>query len=137
MSVSYAEKRKEALIRMKKIGLPMNVITDFNDGYHIYVYDLNMCITFMPDRKTLDRIRNFEQQYKALVYAVIRTRTTHGTLDSYLFVSDYPQEWPSDRQALNDKETMAYVYNQDDPELSEIGLIGFDVNFDGRLSRTW
>ena len=120
MSVSYAEKRKEALIRMKKIGLPMNVITDFNDGYHIYVYDLNMCITFMPDRKTLDRIRNFEQQYKALVYAVIRTRTTRGTLDSYLFVSDYPQEWPSDRQALNDKETMAYVYNQDDPELSEI-----------------
>ena len=137
MKVSYARKRKEALIRMREIGLPTSTIQDFNEGYHIYVYDSNMSIILMSNQKTLERIEAFEHRYNALVYAVIRTHTTIGVLDSYLFVSDYLQEWPSDRQYLKDKETMAYVYNHDDPEFSEIGFIGFEINFDGRLIRTW
>ena len=137
MKVSYDRKKKEAVFRMKIIGLAVNLIRDFDSGCHIHMYDSDGHWFGMLSREDLTRVEKFEREYNALVYAVIRNHTALGTLDSYLFVSDYPQDWQNDWQDLKNKETTAYVYNHDAPELSEIGAIGLDVGAYGVLSRTW
>ncbi len=42
-----------------------------------------------------------------------------------------------EREALKEWEAMAYVYNHDDPDLSELGLIGIAPTFTAGLNRIW
>uniref|UniRef100_UPI00307DF28E hypothetical protein n=1 Tax=Ruminococcus bicirculans (ex Wegman et al. 2014) TaxID=1160721 RepID=UPI00307DF28E len=48
----------------------------------------------------LERVRKFEEKYNAVVYHVIHSFTNIGELESYLFVSDRPDEWETDRKDL-------------------------------------
>ena len=89
------------------------------------------------NKEILERVREFECKYNALVFVVIRSFTADDTMDSYLFVSDYPEEWPDDRRLLGEGETTAYVYNHDAPYWSEIGSIGIMQTIAAGLCRTW
>ena len=82
-------------------------------------------------------VKAFELSYNVLVFAVIRTFTSNSMMDSYLFVSDYPEEWAEDRRLLSKGEATAYVYNYDMPYCSEVGSIGFKRFSGSGLCRTW
>ena len=82
-------------------------------------------------------VREFEKDYNALVFTAIRSFTNIGKLDSFLFVSDYPEEWDRDRTLLKEGEVIAYVYNHDAPECSEMGAIGIAQTPAAGLRRTW
>jgi hypothetical protein len=84
------------------------------------------------------QVEDFEKQYNSLVYMVIRSFTEFGTLDSYLYVSQYKEEWEQDLQDLKEGCPLCYVYNKDCPEFSEFGSIGFEVvKMSGGLKRIW
>ena len=79
----------------------------------------------------------FERSYNALVFAVIRTFTIDSMMDSYLFISDYLEEWPEDRILLKEGEATAYVFNYGAPCCSELGCIGIKRFSVSGLCRTW
>ena len=93
---------------------------------------------FWVDEEDKKRIQQFEQEYNALVFVVIRSYTNIGKMDSYLFVSDYrEEEWEMDRDDLRHGQTCAYVYNHDAPDCSEIGAIGIVGTPAAGLCRVW
>ena len=81
--------------------------------------------------------RKFEEKYNAVVYHVIHSFTNIGELESYLFVSDRPDEWETDRKDLKSGQPLAWVYNYDEPDWPELGYIGVSLTTAAGLRRTW
>ncbi len=135
-NVSVEEKKIEAFNRMESLGLFMDA-WEFNETGEIRLFLQNADLFLCVKGKELEQIRAFELSYNALVFAVIRTFTSGGMMDSYLFVSDYPEEWADDRRLLLEGEATAYVYNHDVPYCSELGSIGIKRFSISGLCRIW
>ena len=135
-NVSVEEKKAEALGRMKELGIYSQTIKQFAELYKISRSEPPFGAFFWIEGEDLERVRAFEWQYNALVFIVIRSFTADGIMDNYLFVSDYPEEWPDDRRLLKEGEAIAYVYNHDVPNCSEIGYIGIMLTAMAGLRRT-
>lgn len=43
-----------------------------------------------------------------------------------LYISDYEEEWERDKTDIENKQLYAYVWNESDEVLSEIGLVGME-----------
>lgn len=136
-NISIEQKKEEAVLRMKKLGIFPETIKQFkNDGY-ISISEPPMGAFYWAEGEDLEHIREFEREYNALVYVVIRTYFEFGVTDSYLYVSDYEEEWEEDRADCESGVLLAYVYNRSDPELSEIGSIGIEKTIAAGLKRVW
>lgn len=59
-----------------------------------------------------------------------------GEMESYLYVSDYPEEWEMDRADISYGQQCVYVYNADYPDFSEFGSIGIELTPAAGLRRT-
>lgn len=137
MNVSREDKIKEAVARMKKMGIFNQTIEQFEKEDYISISEPPFGAYYWADGEDLKRIREFEQEYNALVFVVIRSYTEFGKLDSMIYVSDYPEEWVDDNRLLDEGRCYAYVHNHDDPWCSEIGSIGFRTTIAAGLVRTW
>lgn len=137
MNASIDEKKAEALARMKQLDIFDQTIKQFENEGKISLSEPPFGAFYWIEGEELQRIRDFEAQFNALVYVAIRSYASIGMMDSYLYVSDYPEEWASDRELLKHGETIAYVYNHDMPDCSEAGGIGIAPTVAGGLRRTW
>ena len=137
MTVSREEKKTEAIARMKLWGIypPIRRQFEKEDLVSESAPPLGAC--YWLDEDQLARVRDFEKQNNALVYHVIHSYTSIGEMESYLYVSDYPEEWEQDRADIKDKQQLAYVYNKDMPDCSEFGSIGVALTGAAGLRRTW
>ncbi len=136
-NISAEKKKAEALYRMKELGIFDQTIRQFDEDDKISPSEPPYSAFFWIEGEDLKRVRAFEREYNALVFVAIRSITPFGIMDSFLFVSDHPEEWADDRQALRDGEAIAYVYNHDMPDCSEIGFIGIAPTIAAGLRRTW
>lgn len=137
MNISKEEKKIEALARMKALRIYPETIRQFKDEGYISISEPPVGAFYWAEGEDLAKIKEFEDKQNALVYLVVRSYTTLGKMDSFLYVSDHPNEWPSDRKNLKDGETIAYVYNHDAPDCSELGYIGIARTIAAGLRRTW
>lgn len=128
--------KKEAVARMKMLGIFRETIKQFEKEDFINISEPPLGAFYWAEGEDLERIRQFEKQHEALVYLVIRSYSNIGVMDSYLFVSKHKDEWSYDRSILTGSEALAYVYNRDYPEYSEIGYIGFEKTVAAGLIRT-
>ena len=111
MNVTREEKMAEAIERMKALRVFKPTIKQFKDDGYISISEL--------------------------VYLVVRSYTTFGKMDCYLYVSDYTEEWAQDRDDIKEMQPLAYVYNHDMPDCSEFGCIGIAGTPAAGLRRTW
>lgn len=81
-------------------------------------------------------IKEFEEESNGLVYHVIKTQMNFGLMYSFLYVSEYIEEWKMDMEDLGDNQTLAYVVNTTMPDCSEFGTIGIEPSIGG-LKRIW
>lgn len=139
MSIGIREKKAEAIARMRLLSMSREAIERFEKFDKVSISEQPSGIFRPTDHADVFRIRQFEKEFDALVYAVVRTATTIGYLDSYLYVSKYQHEWEKDRLDLvsPDNGLFAYVYNRDNPDFSEIGSIGLRKEPNGGLLRIW
>lgn len=115
------EMKAEAVKRLRMLGVMENpVIRDFQTSGKIYrsesggiLYDL--------DEQAQEAVDVFQKEWNYLPYAVIVSYTEIGTMYTVLFVSPNKEEWPGERPDTRDGFCYAYVYNADDPMLSELG----------------
>lgn len=135
-NVSLEEKKVEALRRMESLGFFTEAV-EFERTEKLRLFLPNTDLVLYVKGNDLERVRAFERSYSALVFAVIRTFTIGGMMDSYLFVSDYPEEWAADRRLLSEGEATVYVYNHDEPYCSELGSIGIKRFAVAGLCRIW
>ena len=123
--VTYEEKKAEAVKRLHALGILPETVRQFEKDGKISVSEPPIGGLYWVTEEDLAHIREVEKDYRCLVYFVIRSFTNFGTLDSYLFVSDYPEEWKEDWEDMEDHIICAYVYNHDDPQFSEMGSVGY------------
>ena len=71
----------------------------------------------------LKKIREFEAEYGAMVYAVTHTFTQFGELYDFLCISKYEEEWDYTLENIKDGYVFSYVWNKTDEWCSEFGTI--------------
>lgn len=131
------EMKAEAIARMRQLHLYPETIRQFEQENLISESAPPFGACFWLNEAQRERVRQLESKYNILVYHVIHSFITIGEMESYLYVSNHPEEWEDDRAGLKEGETVAYVYNCDDPELSEFGYIGIRLTPAAGLERTW
>ena len=130
--------KAEAVRRMEALSYFEGSIWDFESGGAIMVNEPpNGGHYYIDDDKELvEKINEFETQYNAMVYAVIRAFTNFGVLDSFLFVDEYEEEWPMFDENLPNNIVFTYTWNRDVEEFSDMGSIGFEhTSADGLIRR--
>lgn len=137
MNISIEAKKAEAVKRMKTLGIFPQTIRQFEREGLVSISMPPVGAFFWAEGEDLKRIRQFEAEYNALVYVAVRSYTNIGMMDSMLFVSDYPEDWVADQDDMEHGQQVAYVYNHDAPECSEMGAIGIAPTCAAGLCRTW
>lgn len=137
MSISKEEKKIEAITRMKSLGIFDATIEQFETMDYVSISEPPFGAFYWAEGEDLKRIRDFEEEHNALVYVAVRSFTSFGKMDAYLYVSDYDEEWEQDREDLKENTALAYVYNHDAPDCSEFGSIGIKLTVAAGLQRTW
>lgn len=137
MSVTREAKKAEAIARMKLWGIFPGIRKQFEKEDLVSESAPPLGACYWLEGEQLARVREFEEKNNALVYHVIHSFTSLGEMESYLYVSDYPEEWERDRADIKDGQQLAYVYNRDMPDCSEFGSIGVALTPAAGLRRTW
>ena len=139
MNVSREDKKIEAIKRMELLKIFPQTIKDFKDEDLVSISEPPFGAFYWAEGDDLAKIKKFEEKKNALVYMVIRSYYRElGKMDSYLFVSDFKdEEWEMDNNDLANGQALAYVYNHDDPDFSEFGLIGIKLAPAAGLVRIW
>lgn len=137
MSISRKTKKAEAIRRLKSLDVYYQTIRDFESHDLVSISEPPFGAYFWVDDERKKIIDRFEANFNALVYIGILTFTNFGRILSLFYVSDHREEWKRDREDLELGTPCVYVYNLDDPDLSEIGYIGFEkIPASGGLERT-
>ncbi len=129
-------KVKEAINRMEKLGVNADIIVRFKNG-DICCCEPMFCAYHTLSKAELAEIKKIESEYNVVAYCMIRSYTSCGVMDSYLYVSDYEEDWYLDNEDLSIGEALAYVYNRTTPSNSEFGIIAIDVTDDLILRRVY
>lgn len=131
MNVSRLDKKKEAIRRMEILDIYSETIRQFEMEGLVSCSEPHLGANYWLTDEQKKIVRDFQEEYNALVYFATTSYTEFGILDSFLYVSDYKDEWKSDVEDLKDGYVYAYVYNHNVPEYSEIGLIRVQPRFGG------
>jgi len=130
MKVSKEAKIEEAVKRMEMLHISKNVIKEFKEDNLLnlsenggYLYWLN------EDEKAL--VKKFEAKFDGVVYHVIHDFTNFGELYSMLYVSDWKEEWASDRRDLKDGIVCVYAANVTNEFCSDMGSISIRPRIGG------
>lgn len=121
------EKIFEALQRLRMLGFSEKFLKVFADDPWNHIPVSHGCGGLTDEKQ--EALLQFMKDYSAFVYMVLHNETEFGSMDAYLYVSDYPEEWESDREDLEQSSDglrypLAYVHNFSVPEFSEFGSIG-------------
>lgn len=137
MTVSAEEKKIEAIARMKLWGIYPPIVKQFEKENIVSesAPPLGACCWLNEEQRKL--VKEFETEHNALVYHVIHSFTTIGEMESYLYVSDYPEEWEYDREDIKEGRQLAYVFNCSMPDCSEFGSVGIERTAAAGLRRIW
>ena len=125
-----AKQRTEALKRMEMLHLHENVIDDFKE-INLLNQSEHGGILYWVEGEMEKKIREWEEKTGNLVYHVIHDYTEFGELLSLLYVSQYEDEWETDREDIQDGYALAYVMNLTDDWCSEYGNIGIRPQWGG------
>ena len=132
MSISREAKKAEAIKRMKVLDLYKPYINLFEQADEVFLSEMTGGVyEFSNNTELVAKVKEFEEEHNALVYHVIHTLTQFGELYSFLYVSDYEEEWEMDNADIEDGYALAYVWNKDDEWCSEFGSIGVLGKFGG------
>lgn len=131
MKISREIKKAEAIKRMKALGIFPETINQFKREDLVSYSEPQMGANYWLDDEQKAIVKAFEEEYNALVYFATRSYTEFGKLDSFLYVSDYEEEWEMENDDITDGYAYAYVHNYDVPEYSEIGGIAIKERFGG------
>lgn len=128
--------KEVAISAMKALDIYMPYIEKFKQDGTVTLFERFGGFYIEEDNEPdlFKKIREFEAETGALVYAVTHEYTQFGELYDFLIVSKYTQEWERTLEDVKDGCAFAYVWNVDDEWCNEFGII--DVkSFGGGIVR--
>lgn len=99
MKTTIEKKKTEAIARMKQLNLHPDIIKEFEEENILNLSENGGFLYWLTDEQK-SYVEEFENKYNALVYHVIHDYTEFGELLTFLYVSDYEEEWETDRKEL-------------------------------------
>lgn len=126
MNVSKEQKKQRAIELMKKLDIYKPYIQGFAKHDKVCFYENYGGFWAYQEPELIEKIKEFEEKFNAIVYAVTHEYLEFGECYDFLYVSDYQNEWADElSEVAPDKFYInAYVWNKDDDWCSEFGTIG-------------
>lgn len=136
MNVTMEAKKDEAKKRMRALNLFSPCIRAFDKRNEIQLSEpTGGLYEFSADKELTKKVKEFEKEYNALVYHVIHTpcKIDGEFMDmySFLYVSDYPDEYDIDNTDIKDRYAMVYTWNKTIEYFSEFGSIAWENMYGG------
>ena len=128
--------KTEAINRMRALGIYKPTIDQFQRSGILSRSEPPFGAIYWVEDEDLKAVKEFEQETGCLVYHVIRSFTTLGTMDAYLYVSPHKDEWEPEREDIEEGYPLAYVRNLSEPLFSDFGTIGIRRTGAAGLLRT-
>lgn len=128
--------KQQAIKQMEVLDIYKPYIKTFKDKGVITLFENYGGFYIQEDNEPelLAKIKEFEQEYDAVVYAVTHELTHFGELYDFLYVSKYEEEWEMAMEELRLGYANAYVWNKSDEWCSEFGSIAVR-SFGGGIKR--
>ena len=133
MQISRERKIEEAVRRMKTLGIIDDAISQFQKDGTVMVSEPPFGALYTIDEEQKKLVEEFEKEHNAVVYMVVKCYSAIGKMDSFLYVSDYEEEWEMDNSDVSDGYPTTYTHNYDAPYCSEFGAIGVRQSLGGLL----
>lgn len=118
-------KKEKAIELMKKLDIYKPYISGFENSGHVCFFENYGGFWVDQEPLILSKIKELEEKYNCLVYAVTHEMTSIGEMYDFLIVSAYPEEWDDTLLPAGDGTfcAYAYVWNVGDDYCSEFGDI--------------
>ena len=118
-------KKNKAIELMKKLDIYKPYIDGFEKSGRVCFFENYGGFWVDQESHISGKIKELEEKYNCLVYAVTHEMTSIGEMYDFLIVSDYPEEWDDTLLPAGDGTfyAYAYVWNVDDDYYSEFGDI--------------
>ena len=124
--------KKEAVSALKTIGSWEPYTQAFEKNNVVTMYESFGGYYIKPETEIAKKIKEVENQYNGLVYAVIHNMTTIGEMYSLLWISQYDEEVITEADGRK-HYAFAYVWNKDEDMYSEFGDILVEPMFGGLI----
>lgn len=128
------EKQKDkALEVLKQLNIYKPYIKGFRDKGDVCWFENFAGFWAYQDEELTAKIKEFEKEHTALVYAVSHDYTQFGESFALLYISQYEEEWDYciDKIESNKYYVATYVWNKTDEWCSDFGDIAIISAFGG------
>lgn len=117
--------KAKALEIMRRLDIYKPYINGFKNSGRVCFFENYGGFWVDQEPLIINKIKELEEKYKCLVYAVTHEKTNIGEMYDFLIVSAHPEEWNDTifQTATRTFYAYAYVWNVDDDYCSEFGDI--------------
>lgn len=135
MNISNKIKKAKAVEMLKELDIYKPYIDGFKEENNVCYFERYAGYWAYQDEELMKKIKQIEQRYNCLVYAVTHEYLEFGECYSLLVIPDYKEDWDYILEKVqNGYYAYAYVWNKTDNDCSEFGTIGVE-SFGGGLKR--
>ena len=124
MKLDITKQKEKAISIMKRMNIYTPYIQGFQESGMVCFFERFGGYWADQEPELYAKMREIEQKYRCMVYAITHEWFEFGECYSFLIVTAYPEEWTTLVQSKGNKHAaFAYVWNKDDDECSEFGTI--------------
>lgn len=135
MEITRENKKEKAIEIMKKLDIYKPYIKGFRENNNVCFFENFGGFWVYQEPEIEKKMREIEEKYDCLVYAITHEFTEFGELYDFLLITDYQEEWDSLVEGRDNRHTaFAYVWNKDDDWCSGLGTIAVQ-SFGGGIRR--
>lgn len=128
-------KKEKAIEFLKKMDIYKPYIKGFEEKDSVCFFENYGGYWIDQELELYAKMKEIENKYQCLVYAVTHEFTDFGELYDFLIVTNYPEEWDTLVYSNGNRHTVfAYVWNKDDDWCSEFGSVTVQ-SFGGGIKR--
>ncbi len=135
MNIEREIKKQKAIENLEKLDIYEPYIKGFKDEDNICYFENYGGYWAWQEPKLIEKVKELEEEYNCLVYAITHEYTEIGEMYSFLIVTDYEEEFDMLLEKDGSKYyAFAYVWNKDDEDSSEFGTVVLS-SFGGGIRR--
>ena len=135
MNIESEIKKQKAIENLEKLDIYEPYIKGFKDEDNICYFENYGGYWAWQELELIEKVKELEEEYNCLVYAITHEYTEIGEMYSFLIVTDYEEEFDMLLEKDGSKYyAFAYVWNKDDEDSSEFGTVVLS-SFGGGIRR--
>ena len=135
MKLDITKQKDKAIELMKHMDIYKPYIQGFRENGMVCFFERFGGYWADQEPELYAKMREIEQKYRCMVYAITHEWFEFGECYSFLIVTAYPKEWKTLVYSKGNTHTaFAYVWNKDDDWCSEFGSVMVQ-SFGGGIKR--